>query len=108
MDVPYSVSHTQAAAGFAELGNSHRLAIFRMLVRRGDSGASVGEIQQSIGIPSSTLAHHLARMAQVGLIRQLRHQGAGGRTTVCYPEFSRLDWLIEFLREECCHDSSTE
>ena len=44
----------QAAAQLAELGHSTRLAIFRILVRAGQGGISVGEIQQQLNIPGST------------------------------------------------------
>ncbi|MEQ9587270.1 MAG: helix-turn-helix domain-containing protein, partial [Parvibaculaceae bacterium] len=47
-------------------GNSHRLSVFRFLVKAGHDGASVGDIQKGLGIPASTLSHHLARMAKVG------------------------------------------
>ena len=82
----------------AELGNSHRLSVFRFLVKAGHDGASVGDIQKGLGIPASTLSHHLARMAKVGLIRQEKHS----RTIVCIPEYGHLENLIGFLQEECC------
>ncbi len=92
------MEHEQVAASLAELGNSHRLAAFRFLVKAGHRGASVGDIQKALDIPASTLSHHLARMAKVGLIRQEKHS----RTIICIPEYQHLDSLIDFLREECC------
>lgn len=92
------MEHTAAAASLAELGNVHRLAIFRLLVKAGHAGAPVGTIQKALGIPASTLSHHLARMAQVGLIRQERI----GRTIMCLPSYTHLSDLIHFLQEECC------
>lgn len=90
--------HEVAADSLAELGNTHRLAIFRFLVKVGPQGASVGDIQKALSIPASTLSHHLSRMARVGLIRQEK----AGRTITCYPVYERLEDLIEYLREECC------
>lgn len=92
------MEHEQYAASFTELGNSHRLAVFRFLVKVGPEGASVGEIQQALDIPASTLSHHLARMAKVGLIRQEKVS----RTITCTPDFAHLQRLINFLQEECC------
>lgn len=92
------MNHEKVAASLAELGNSHRLSVFRFLVKAGHDGASVGEIQKELGIPASTLSHHLARMAKVGLIRQEKHS----RTIVCIPEYEHLKNLIGFLQEECC------
>lgn len=92
------MNHEQVAASLAELGNTHRLAAFRFLVKAGHQGASVGDIQKALDIPASTLSHHLTRMTQVGLIRQEKHS----RSIICIPEYQHLDALIGFLREECC------
>lgn len=92
------MNHDIAAASLAELGNPHRLAIFRFLVRAGHQGATVGEVQKALAIPASTLSHHLSRMARVGLIRQEK----SGRTITCVPVYERLESLINYLREECC------
>lgn len=92
------MDHEKVAASLAELGNSHRLSVFRFLVKAGHEGASVGNIQKELGIPASTLSHHLTRMAKVGLIRQEKHS----RTIVCIPEYEHLENLIDFLRDECC------
>ena len=92
------MDHEAVAASLAELGNTHRLAAFRFLVKAGHDGAAVGEIQKALGIPASTLSHHLARMVKAGLIRQEKHS----RTIVCIPEYQHLEDLIGFLQEECC------
>lgn len=92
------MEHEKVAASLAELGNTHRLSVFRFLVKAGHDGAPVGEIQKALNIPASTLSHHLARMARVGLIRQEKRS----RTIVCIPEYQHLNSLIDFLREECC------
>ncbi|MBD2784306.1 winged helix-turn-helix transcriptional regulator [Xenorhabdus sp. DI] len=92
------MKHEEVAASLAELGNIHRLSIFRFLIKAGHQGVSVGEIQKALGIPASTLSHHLSRMVRVGLIRQDKHS----RTIVCIPEYQHLENLINFLQEECC------
>ena len=92
------MDHEQVAASLAELGNSHRLAAFRFLVKAGHAGAAVGDIQKALSIPASTLSHHLTRMVKVGFIRQEKHS----RTIICIPEYQHLDGLINFLLEECC------
>ena len=73
-----------AAARLAELGHITRLAIFRLLVKAGQTGVSVGEIQQQLDIPGSTLSHHLSRMIKVDLLEQQRD----GRTLYCRLKFS--------------------
>jgi DNA-binding transcriptional ArsR family regulator len=55
MDILTQASRLEA------LGNPTRLAIYRALVRAGHAGAPVGKLQEAIGIPASTLSHHLAQ-----------------------------------------------
>ncbi|MDC9612960.1 metalloregulator ArsR/SmtB family transcription factor [Xenorhabdus khoisanae] len=98
------MKHEEVAESLAELGNTHRLAIFRYLVKAGHQGASVGKIQKALEIPASTLSHHLARLVKAGLIRQEKHS----RTIVCIPEYQHLENLINFLQEECCVGISVE
>jgi len=91
-----------AAKRLAELGHSTRLSIFRYLVKTGKEGAPVGQIQASLGVPDSTLSHHIKRLVSVGLIHQVRES----RTLYCVPQFEVLNELIEFLMAECCTGDS--
>ncbi len=88
----------EAAAQLAELGHPTRLGIFRVLVRAGRQGAPVGDIQQALAIPNSTLSHHLSRMSKVGLMEQRRE----GRTLYCCLQFGTVEALLGFLYSECC------
>ena len=90
--------HENIASCLAELGNVHRLAIFRYLVKSGTKGAIVGDIQQELNIHNSTLSHHLSRMVNAGLIAQKKE----GRIIRCFPIYTKLDEIIDFLKEECC------
>jgi len=92
------MKHEDAAKCLAELGNSTRLAVFRYLVKMGRHGAPVGQIQRQLGVPASTLSHHIARLVSVSLIRQDRHS----RILYCVPQFEVLNDLIQFLLSECC------
>jgi DNA-binding transcriptional ArsR family regulator len=92
------MNHEDAAKRLAELGNTTRLSIFRYLVKVGHEGAPVGQIQKALGIPNSTLSHHIGRLVSVGLIRQVRES----RTLYCLPQYQALNELIDFLRSECC------
>ncbi len=87
-----------AAKRLAELGHHTRLSIFRYLVKMGEEGVSVGEIQKELDIPGSTLSHHINRLISVGLIKQVRES----RTLYCVPQYQSLHELIEFLLAECC------
>ncbi len=88
----------QAARCLEKLGNPIRLEVFRLLVRAGREGLSVGEIQEQLGIPASTLSHHISHLVNVGLVAQERQ----GRQLICRPEFDLMDGLIDFLTAECC------
>ena len=87
-----------AAKMLAELGHDTRLSIFRYLVKTGSEGAPVGQIQAKLGVPGSTLSHHISRLVSAGLIHQVRES----RTLYCVPQFEALKELIEFLLSECC------
>ena len=59
------------AARFAALGHEVRVEIVRLLVSHPE-GMVVGEIQQELNIPASTLSHHLDGLLQEKLIEQHR------------------------------------
>ena len=88
----------QAARCLEKLGNPTRLEIFRLLVRAGEEGMAVGEIQDHLGVPGSTLSHHLAHLVNAGLV----HQEREGRVLRCRPDFRLMDQVIGFLTEQCC------
>jgi len=88
----------QAALCLEKLGHPTRLSIFRLLVRAGDEGLPVGRIQAYLGVPASTLSHHVGHLVSVGLVVQDRE----GRVLRCRPNFPLMDSLIGFLTAECC------
>jgi DNA-binding transcriptional ArsR family regulator len=81
-----------------KLGNPTRLAIFRLLVKAGIDGLPVGELQSRLGVPPSTLSHHILFLVTARLIVQERN----GRVLQCKPNFARMDAIIEALTAECC------
>lgn len=87
-----------AVAGFSALGNQTRLAVFRVLVRAGAEGLSIGDIHQELGVPLSTLAHHLSALVSAGLVRQEKL----GRTVVCRADYGSMHALIAYLTQNCC------
>jgi len=88
----------QTAQALAQLGHKNRLMIFRLLVRAGHDGLSVGEIQQHLDIPNSTLSHHLQHMMKADLLVQSRE----GRVLRCVLNFDHVDHVLGFLMEDCC------
>jgi ArsR family transcriptional regulator len=87
-----------AAKQLEALGSPTRLAIFRKLVETGNQGSSVGEIRESLGIPASTLSHHISKLVNAGLLSQERDS----RSLVCRVDHSNMDDLMEFLVNNCC------
>lgn len=87
-----------AAHCLEKLGNPTRLEVYRLLVRAGDAGLAVGEVQARLGVPASTLSHHLSQLLNAGLIRQERQ----GRVLRCTPNFALMRELLGYLTEACC------
>jgi DNA-binding transcriptional ArsR family regulator len=80
------------------LGHPARLSIVRLVVQGPMEGTPAGEIQARLGMPGSTLSHHLSDLAEAGLLMATR-QG----TTIRYAaRFDRLRALTEYLWQDCC------
>lgn len=90
-----------AASRLAALGNSTRLRLYRLLVRAGETGLSMGQIQEKLGIPGSTLSHHCRALVQVDLIQQERV----GTTLICRTNYPVMRGLVDDLAAECCVDA---
>jgi len=97
------LSEERAAAMLAALGSTVRLKIFRLLLRAGEEGVSISGLQRSLGIPASTLNHHLSFLVDVDLIAQQRV----GRELLCRAEYTEIRGLSAFLLRECCADAPT-
>ena len=92
----------QAAKQLEALGNTTRLKIYSDLVQAGHEGSTVGEIKEKLGIPASTLSHHISKLVYTGLVTQERVS----RSLVCRANFVHMDSLMMFLAHNCCADDS--
>lgn len=99
-----SLDYDTAATLFSQLGNLTRLKIVRELVRAGESGLPVGDIQKALKIPNSTLSHHLSHLKSAGLVKQRRE------STIlrCFIDYGKIDGVVTFLTEECCAADATK
>lgn len=88
------------AKALKELGHPTRLSIYKTVVKAGYQGVAVGAVQERMGIPGSTLSHHISSLASAGLLSQRRE----GRTLYCVAEYQCLEGVIGFLQDECCSD----
>lgn len=93
--------HTTAAC-LEALGNPTRLAIYSFLVRAGAEGRPVGKIQAELGVPASTLSHHLKQLEAVDLVLRDKR----GTVHFCSANYATMDAVVGFLTEECCVDGS--
>lgn len=86
------------AERLSALGHPVRLRILRRVVKAGDGGLSAGDIQGEVGLPASTLSHHLKRLVDAGLLIP-RSEG----TYHFYsPDFAALRALTNYVWEDCC------
>ena len=80
------------------LAQESRLAVYRLLVKRGPEGYTPGELAEHLEIPAPTLSFHLKELQRAGLISPRRV----GRFLYYSTNFERMRHLIEFLTENCC------
>jgi ArsR family transcriptional regulator len=83
---------------FAAMGAEPRLRIMQLLLTAHPQGLVVGDIQNELEIPASTLSHHLDKLKNEDLVR-VRREG----TFLWYTaNTDSLQELINFLYAECC------
>ncbi|MFU8865191.1 MAG: ArsR/SmtB family transcription factor [Rhodobacterales bacterium] len=82
----------------AALGHDVRLSIYRLLVRAGDDGLSIGDVITHLDIAPSTLAHHLTTLVDAGLVTQEKQ----GRTVINRVDYGVMHRTVDFLTAECC------
>lgn len=70
----------------------------QLLLSAHPQGLVVGELQEELDIPSSTLSHHLDKLRNEGLVRVRRES-----TFLRYSANTEaLQELLQFLYMECC------
>lgn len=83
---------------FSAMGTEARLRIMQLLLSAHPEGLVVGEIQEELQIPNSTLSHHLDKLKSEGLV-QIRRESNFLRYTA---NTEALQELLQFLYAECC------
>ena len=87
-----------ALQALAALAQDSRLALYRLLVKRGPEGYAAGEIAERLDIPAPTLSFHLKALAHADLVNLRRD----GRFAIYTANFARMNALVAFLTENCC------
>jgi DNA-binding transcriptional ArsR family regulator len=90
-------------AGLAALAHETRLALFRLLVRKGVSGESAGELARRLAVPPQTLSFHVKELARAGLVRGRRE----GRNIFYSVDFDHAQRVIAYLGDSCCAEAAS-
>jgi ArsR family transcriptional regulator, arsenate/arsenite/antimonite-responsive transcriptional repressor len=88
----------EVIAGLAALAQESRLAVFRLLVKRGPEGYTPTQLTEKLNLPAPTLSFHLKELQRAGLIQARRE----GRFLFYSPNFPHMSQLLEFLTDNCC------
>ena len=97
-----AMSAPEVITGLSALAHETRLAIFRLLVRRGADGERAGELARLLEVPPQTMSFHLKELTHAGLLSSRRH----GRNTFYAVDFVHAQRLIGYLTESCCADAA--
>ena len=102
MRAAQSKKNSEQVARYADMlsamGTEPRLRIMQLLLSAHPEGLVVGEIQNELGIPNSTLSHHLEKLKNEDLVRVRRES-----TFLWYTANTEaLEELLGFLYAECC------
>ena len=89
---------TAVVTSLAALAHEHRLAVYRLLVRRGPQGLAAGELSTRLDIPPATMSFHLKELSQAGLVDSHRD----GRSIIYAANYAHMNGLMEFLSDNCC------
>lgn len=80
------------------LSHPERLAVFRLLVRRGAGGMRPSEIAEVRGLKPNTLSVYLSALEAAGLVSSERQ----GRSVFYRPCLSQVGALVDYLIADCC------
>jgi DNA-binding transcriptional ArsR family regulator len=83
---------------FSAMGSEPRLRTVRLLLSAHPSGMTVTELQAELGIPGSTLSHHLDKLKNEGLVKAVRE----GTFLRYAADTETLREMLSFLYAECC------
>ena len=87
-----------AIAALNALASEARLAVFRLLVKRGPEGYTPTELTRRLGVPAPTLSFQLRELLNPRLVCSRRE----GRNLHYSPDLERMQDLVGFLTENCC------
>jgi DNA-binding transcriptional ArsR family regulator len=101
---PGRMKSEQVVKALGALAQESRLAVFRLLVKRGPEGFTPGELSERLDVPAPTLSFHLRELQHAGLVSALRK----GRFLYYSANFEQMRELVDFLSENCCSIADAE
>lgn len=88
-----------AVVALGALAHETRLQIFRLLVRAGSAGLSVGKIAEALAIEANgRLTFHLKELVVAGLASSRQE----GRFVFYSTDYVVMNELLRYLTEDCC------
>ncbi len=88
-----------AVTALGALAHATRLEIFRLLVRAGADGLSVGRIAEALAIDANgRLTFHLKELVGAGLASSRQE----GRFVFYAANYGAMNELLRYLTEDCC------
>ena len=88
----------QIVKALGALAQESRLAVFRLLVKRGPEGYTPGELSERLAVPAPTLSFHLRELQHAQLVVSRRE----GRFLYYSANFDTMHGVVNFLSENCC------
>jgi len=92
------MEHETAVTRLAALGQTHRLTLFRTLMRAGPSGMPAGELARACELQPSAFSFHINQLEQAGLVTSVRR----GRNILYAVAIEEMRKLMVHLTEDCC------
>jgi DNA-binding transcriptional ArsR family regulator len=80
------------------LASEARLAVYRLLVKRGPDGYTPSELGARLDVPGPTLSFHLKELVRSKLVVSRRE----GRNLYYSPSIEHMNDLVAFLTQNCC------
>jgi DNA-binding transcriptional ArsR family regulator len=88
-----------AVTALGALAHETRLQVFRLLVRAGAAGLSVGKIAEALGVEANgRLTFHLKELVGAGLAISRQE----GRFVFYSTNYVAMNELLRYLTEDCC------
>jgi DNA-binding transcriptional ArsR family regulator len=92
------MNEKQAVVSLAALAHNQRLAIFRLLVKKGPNGVAASDIADAVGATPTAASFHLKELDRAGIV----HATRDGRYVRYAVHVEGMRQLLDYLTEDCC------